>query len=240
LTSKSSTSADTPRPLDTIERPTPPDPHERRLELVSGAVSGLTHDLNNTLSSIANYAELCAITETPASKREEFGGRVVRLVEEGAKKIQLLKSVASARSLPPAPAGLDDLLALVLAASETALRRAGLAIELHGAGTAVGTVEVSHDDAVHALLGLVDAARAAAQGAGVPRGSKLVLSIERADHRSSVVLQLPQGASFPPSTSSRELSTLDALAANAGARFEGPDASGRALRLVFTAAAVDE
>ncbi len=217
----------------------------RRYGVVVDAVENLTHDLNNALMSLGNYAELCAMPATPQAKRDTYGRKVADLVDEAATAIRRLRNIATLDARAAAPTSVESLLDPVLAASRTGLRHAGLRLEFDPTSAAQTTsVQAAPDDAVHALLDAIDLGKTLALASGAARGATLELLLAEGTPSAAgarrVALRLCLGLPLraPADLLEERLAALRELATHAGAELaSGERADGSwELELLFVRA----
>jgi len=198
---------------------------ERRLEIVVESVENLAHDLGNALMSLSNYTELAMHPTTERGRREQYASRLTDLAYSAIDLVRQLRSVATNGGAEPRAVPIAELVAPAVAAMKSGLRHRR--IELVATDSwPEERVRVRPDDAIHAIIDLLDVARGACLGAAREIELRVV-------SESDQVLVVASSTSPMATPDEFRLDLFRALAARAGGTVVVPLASPRAIGVAF-------
>jgi len=198
---------------------------ERRFELVVESVENLAHDLGNALMSLTNYTELAMHPATDRGRREQYAARLSDLAYSAIDLVRQLRSIASVGGAEPRHTPVAEIVAPAVAAMRSGLRHRRVEL-VSPMSFPEDRVRVRPDDAIHAVVDLLDVARSACVG---PDRS-VVLDIVSEAQKTIVRATAPHASrEFDDS----RLTVLRAIAARAGAEIRVPSGDSFVLELVL-------
>lgn len=181
----------------------------RRLELVVESVDNLAHDLGNALMSLTNYTELAMHPDTERGRRELYASRLGDLAYSAIDLVRQLRAVASTGGSEPRPIAISELIAPAVAAMKSGMRHRRVELATP-AVLPEDRVRVRPDDAIHAVIDLLDVARSICLGGDRVVELAVVGERDRAIVRASVTNAMR-------GLDDERLVLLRAIAARAGA-----------------------
>lgn len=158
---------------------------ERRFELVVESVENLAHDLGNSLMSLTNYTELALHPATERGRREHYASRLADLTYAAIDLVRQLRAVASTGGAEPRSVPVSELVAPAVAAMRSGMRQRRVEL-LASAAFPEDRVRVRPDEAIHAIIDLLDVARASCLGADRAVEVEVALSLDRIFVRASI------------------------------------------------------
>lgn len=195
---------------------------ERRLEIVVESVENLAHDLGNALMSLSNYTELAMHPTTERARREQYAARLTDLSYSAIDLVRQLRSVATNGGAEPRAVPIAELVAPAVAAMRSGLRHRRVEL-VTSPSWPEERVRVRPDDAIHAIIDLLDVARGACLGAAREIELRVVAEADRV----SVVANATNPMAIPDEL---RLDVFRAIAGRAGGSIV---ASPRAIGLHF-------